>query len=183
MATRSGAGRLTASSLHRELRAAFDEYDGKATTILGEARAAFGGEPDFLDTLIDLAADETWEVSSGATWLLRQHLEEGGQFTAAQTAQLVIAMTGLAHWSALLHFCQSVRQLELDGGQAQEIADWLALLHDHKRPFVRAWALDAVVSLGRRFEALRPIARGALAKAGSDTAASVRARARNLDVP
>ena len=180
MAEHAGTGRLTGTTLHDALRAALAEFDGKATSLLGEAQAAFAGRQDYLETLIALAGNEAWQVASGSTWLLRRHLHDGGRLTPGQTAAFMQALGSLSHWSAVLHACQSVRHLRLEPPQAAEIAGWLAPLQDHQRPFVRAWALDGLMALAGDFEALVPQAGIALAKAQADTAASVRARARNL---
>lgn len=162
------------------MRLRLAEFDGKATTLLGEARAAFGSEDGYIDALIVLAGDQDWPVSAGATWLLKYDLERGATLSEAATAKLIATLGDLRHWSALLHLCQSVRHLRPDETQASVMARWLAPLCAHERPFVRAWALDAVVSLGDRFEPLAPQAQAALAAAGEDRAASVRARARKL---
>jgi len=89
-------------------------------------------------------------------------------------------MPDLTDWAAVLHLCQSVQYLTVSEENALALAQWLALMLAHQRPFVRAWALDAMGRLAaqdRRFEEQFAEALGA---AQQDPAASVRARARNL---
>lgn len=149
-------------------------------TLLSEAQAAFSSEPDYPQWLADFAGDEDWRVSSGSTWLLLDHLKQGNGLAATPLQKLLDSLDDLSHWSAQLHVCQSIRHLHLDAVQASRFADWLETMLEHKRPFIRAWALDGMVSLGRKFEPLSGRAVAALDAAEKDEAASVRARARNL---
>lgn len=114
-------------------------------TVLSEARAAFASEADYPQWLAELAGDVDWRVSSGSTWLLLDHLKQGKSLSAAPLQKLVDSLDDLSHWSAQLHVCQSIRHLELGAAEASHLADWLATMLKHKRPFIRAWALDAMV--------------------------------------
>ena len=67
------------------LRDALTAFDGKATTILGEAEARFARQPGYLQALIDLAGDGDARVSSGATWLIKARLDAGGRLGGAET--------------------------------------------------------------------------------------------------
>lgn len=149
-------------------------------TVLSEAQAAFACEAAYPQWLAELAGDVDWRVSSGSTWLLLDHLKQGNGLSAAPIQKLVGSLDDLSHWSAKLHVCQSIRHLHLDAVQASRFADWLETMLEHKRPFIRAWALDGMVSLGTRFDSLSGRAAAALDAADKDEAASVRARARNL---
>ena len=63
----------------QELRDHISAFDGRALTILGEAEARFRDRPDYLESLVALAGDDSEAVSSGATWLIKAHLESGGK--------------------------------------------------------------------------------------------------------
>lgn len=166
-----------------ELKHAISGFDGKATTLLGEAEARFGHQPGYLDKLIALMGEPEGMIQSAATWLLRSALESGRTLEAQQISGLVGACRGLTEWSAQLHVCQLVPKLELDPPQAQALADWLTPLLAHERPFLRAWALDAFCQMARYLPPLAGRARAALAAAHDDRSASVRARARNITPP
>ncbi|MDJ0979791.1 MAG: hypothetical protein QNI87_14800 [Erythrobacter sp.] len=174
--------------LSEGLRTMLGAFDGRAMSLLGEAEAAFGGEPGYVDTLVALVpGSQTCEagpfVGSGATWLLKSFLEKGGALSAEQTGALISALPQKAdgaHWSTALHLCQSIRYLDLTVTQGSSIRGWLKPLLTHNRPFVRAWSLDALAHLAKRHEEHRADFAESLRIAGEDPAASVRARARKL---
>ncbi len=159
---------------------ALKDFDGKAMTILSEARAALGGRRSFVSDLVRLAAHEEANVSVGATWLIKDHLENGGRLTPARTKTLVGRLDAISSWQAELHVCQSVQYLEPSPEQARACADWLTPLLRSERPFLRAWSMDALQHLAQRNNDLAARAEAALNEADDDPAASVRARARNL---
>lgn len=138
------------------------------------------GEPGYLDALIALSSESDSHVSSGATWLLKSALEQCATLSADQTAALCEALPELSGWQAQLHICQSLRLLSIGPTGAGEVAHWLEPLLAHDRPFLRAWALDALGSLAGDHPQYRARFAKALSDAAQDDAASVRARARNL---
>jgi len=162
------------------LRQKIGEFDGKATTLLGEAEAAFSEDEGYLDTLIALLSERQDHLASGASWLIKSAIERGDDITEDQVISLVGRLSDVEDWSAQLHLCQVLRRLTVPCQVAGDLADWLMGLLDHERPFVRAWSLDALgavalvhMTYAQRFNA-------ALDLAKQDEAASVRARARNL---
>lgn len=168
------------SSSRAKLRDRLAAYDGRATTLLTEAAAAFGRHPGYLDDLIALANDAEQFVSDGSTWLIKHHLEAGQTLSAAQTTALLAQAERLTGWTAMLHLCQSVRDLTIAEADADALARWLRPLLEHQRPFLRAWSLDALCAVAEQWPRFATDARDALARASDDRAASVRARARNL---
>ena len=165
------------------LEAALKSYDGKATGILSEIRASFGGRPAFLAELVRLAAHDDAPVSDGATWLIKNLLEDGVRLTRSQTEDLVGRLKAMSSWQAQLHICQSVRYLEASAPLADACADWLTPLLQSDRPFLRAWSMDALHHLAVRSANLAGRAEAALDAAEQDPAASVRARARRWRTP
>lgn len=159
------------------LRDALARFDGKAVSLLGEAEARFGSRPGYRDALVTLAFDRDAAVSGGATWLLKAALEQGA---AVDTPRLVAGLGKESGWAASLHLCQSVRFLDVE--DAEPVVTWLRPLLSHKRPFLRAWALDAMVHVAKAAPDHAQEAEAALEQAGRDAAASVRARARNLSL-
>ena len=162
------------------LTARLAEFDGKAMTILGEIEAQLGGEPQFLRLCAALCNHDDANVSAGASWLLKSALDNGGVLGAEVVAEMLEHLPGEHSWGAQLHVCQLIGRLALSDGQAHVLAAWLGPLLAHKRPFIRAWSLDALVMLSRSHADLADSANRALAAAEDDLAASVRARARNL---
>ena len=128
-------------------------------------------------------------MGSGATWLLKSYFEQAGALSAEQTQTLIAALPSGddAHWSTQLHLCQSMRYLDLSGNGvsgpvASSLWAWVEPLLTHKRPFLRAWSLDALAHLAREHKAYQADFEQALQRASKDEAASVRARARDPEL-
>ena len=166
--------------LSQFLRSMLSEYDGKATTYLGEAEAALSGEDGYLDALVSLRGEEEGHIAGGASWLLKSALEKGRALSEGQIEALAARLPEITGWAAQLHICQSVRLLTVSADSAKRLADWLAGLLNHQRPFLRAWSLDALGVLAEAHSEHGQAFNAALALAHEDEAASVRARARNL---
>lgn len=155
------------------------EFDGKAVSILSEARARFGARASFLSELVDLASSQTEHVGDGATWLIKNCLENGERLTPKATLALFSSLNEVAAWQAQLHLCQSFAHFKIPEAAAANAADWLDGLLQHKRPFLRAWSMDAYQHLAIQHLSLVARADVALAEAERDQAASVKARARH----
>ena len=164
------------SSLRRDLSA----FEGRNLTVLGEIAVRYQGCTDYLDGLVTLADDADGKVSSGSTWLLKAHLEAGGDLTRKQSGRLISCFANVDDWTSTLHLCQSVRYLVPNSQEAEHIVRSLRPLLAHDRPFLRAWSLDALCHVSSLHSAFADMAKDALDAAARDPAASVRARARNL---
>ena len=169
-----------AGTVIERLCARLADYDGRATTVLGEAEAKLSDETGYCEALIALAAEPFGHVSDGATWLLKSALEFGRTLSGKQIDALCGRLPKVDGWAAQLHLCQSVRFLTLSRRNANDLSEWLEPLRSHPRPFLRAWSLDALAHLADQHCDHLAGFRQALAEAESDEAASVRARARNL---
>jgi len=163
-----------------DLRTRLLEFDGVAVSILSEAQAVWRDREGFLDALVDLSFDPSGHLSDGATWILKAELEDGTELTPDRTEKLVSSLDSLTSWQSVLHICQMIERVSLSEPQAGRVIRWAQTHTGHKRPFVRAWSLHAIVVLGRAFPNYRQDAEAALAKGEADKAASVRARARRL---
>ncbi len=163
----------------RSLEEALKGFDGKATSMLSEIRAAFGDRAAFPSDLVQLAVHGAPQVSDGATWLIKDLLDDGVRLTRSQTEDLVGHLGAISSWQAQLHICQSVRHLETSAELTDACAAWLTPLLNCDRPFLRAWSMDALQHLASRNKDLDGRATAALGAAAEDPAASVRARARN----
>ncbi len=162
----------------KTLEDALASFDGKATTILTEIRAAFGDSRSFVSDLVRLAAHDEAHVRDGATWLIKALLDDGIRLTPSQTDDLIGRLSDAPSWQSQLHLSQSIRHLEIPEHLAEGCADWLTPLLHNDRPFLRAWSMDALQHLVRSDPNLAGRAETALSVAEQDPAASVRARAR-----
>ncbi len=163
-----------------DLRAELLEFDGIAVSILSEARARHRDDEGFLDGLVALFADENSTVADGATWILKAELEDGTVLPRVATEALITSLDTLSSWPSVLHVFQIVDRLDLNMDQAGRVILRAKTFTGHKRPFLRAWSMHAVVVLGRRFPEFSQDAEAALTCGEADAAASVRARARRL---
>ena len=157
---------------------ALKAYNGKRTDTLAEIRAAFSNGQGVLSDLISLVSHEEAPIADGATWLIKDCLEDGIRLTKSQTQDLAGQLCGISSWQAQLHICQAVRHFEMPPHLADSSADWLTGLLKSDRPFLRAWSMDALQHLALRNTTLTGRADAALAAAEQDSSASVRARAR-----
>lgn len=164
------------SDLEQHLQA----FDGVAVSILSEARFACRDAPGYVDELMRLCLDPRPHIAEGATWILKAEADDGAQFEPEAIEHLVSALDALASWQAELHICQSAEALMFTPNQARVFFDWAASREDHRRPFLRAWSLHAMVTTALRFDGFRSASETALSSADRDEAASVRARARAL---
>ncbi|MGI9354281.1 MAG: hypothetical protein ACR2PF_03855 [Rhizobiaceae bacterium] len=94
---------------------------------------------------------------------------------------LANGLSDIPSWQAKLMICQSVEAFDLTAEQAKKFFHWAISLTDHSRPFLRAWSLHVIVIVGMKFHEFRNTSEAVLSTAASDAAASVRARARNLE--
>lgn len=169
-----------AVSLTTDLRERLSRYDGRATSLLGEAEAAFADRSGYLDALITLSREPTGHIADGATWLLKSALETGRELSQAQTEALCDALEDVHSWPAQLHLCQTVRYWQVSSPGAAVLAAWLVPLLAHERPFLRAWSVDALAHIAAAYPEYERRFRKALTTAEQDEAASVRARAGKL---
>lgn len=159
-----------------DLRAALLRYDGKDTSTLSSLNRDLRDLPDFVDRLAALADDPIGTVAAGATWLMRAELADGARLSASGTAELVGRLDAVTDWQARLHICQSIPNLDLPDEAREACASWLRSQLDSPRPFLRAWAGDALCNL----LGPGPETSDVLDRLAGDPAASVRARARRI---
>ncbi len=167
---------LSAAALLNRLQA----FDGRAVSILGEVEADYRDEAEYLDAMIALAAHDQEVVSSGATWLIKAALERGTALSAAQSEALWDEIPAIRYWQAQLHICQSAAYLTFSADGAATMDRWLTPLLHHDRPFLRAWSVDARCRIAVQHPEYGHAAREAARAAANDSAASVRARVRQL---
>lgn len=163
-----------------DLLSRLETYDGRAVSILSEAQMANRNAPGFPGELVRLCREPHGHIADGASWILKAELETGTRLSDRDTRDLLAGLGAAPSWQTQLHLCQSVEHLDLSPAQARCVFDWARGLQRHQRPFLRAWGLNACVMMGLRFAELHEAALTALCDGETDTAASVKARARAL---
>ena len=163
-----------------ELLQALRAFDGKAISVLSEARARFGEDANFLGELASLIDSREGSVAAGATWLIKNCAEGGVVPGPPEIAAIVDRLDAVPAWQPTLHLCQSAAFFAFTPDQARRFAEWAARFLDHERPFLRAWAMNALQHAAGQAPDLAQLAETALIRAENDGSASVRARARKV---
>jgi hypothetical protein len=163
-----------------EMKNRLSAFDGNAVTLLSEVRATERNQPDFIDDLLFCCFDDVPNISMGATWILKAELTDGLVLSDRQRNALIDKLSNRLPWQSCLHISQSVDFLDVNEKQAVDLFSWAKGFNTHSRPFVRAWCLHVQVSLAARYPVFQTDANITLERASRDPAASVRARARNL---
>jgi hypothetical protein len=156
------------------------EFDGPSITILGEIETELSNQAGYFDAVIALVDHADANVGAGATWLIKSALEAGEQLSEQQCRAFFGRAPSTKGWAGQLHVCQAIQFLEVPADLAPELLAWLKPLSESSRPFVRAWSVDALDQLAWQHPQFSTEARAALDAAEADSAASVRARARQI---
>ncbi|MEM8817430.1 MAG: hypothetical protein AAFX56_05170 [Pseudomonadota bacterium] len=113
-----------------------------------------------------------------ATWLLKYHLEQGGQLGLRSIDEIYRLVDSLEHWEAKLHILQSIPYMPIPSKRREQVESFIrdCLTDDNK--LVRAWAYGGFYELASSYADYQAEAAGLFAKALRDEAASVKARVR-----
>jgi len=163
-----------------ELRAALARFDGRDTAPLERLLDSQAPTPTHLRTLVGWVDADERSVSSGASWLLRKHLEGGARLTPAATTRLAEHLSAISDSWARLHICQSMALLDVPAEVVDAFAEFLRTGTKSQHTFERAWAYDGFARLARRHAHLAAESSVLLQRGAADPAASVRARLRRL---
>jgi len=164
-----------------QLRNALLDFDGRATTILGEAEAKLRHAPDYVDALIAMIPSDEAHVSAGATWLLKSAFEAKLELSVEQMQAYCELVPRVTKWAAQLHTCQSIQFFTVPVDAQPALIAWLKPLLQSERPFLRAWSLDALAHIAAGNADDVDMLQRWLAAGLADDAASVRARARQIE--
>jgi len=159
---------------------AVSEFDGKHVGPLGDVTAKTPWSANILDHLINLCTADSENTQIAGSWMLKTYLDQGASLSVNQSRSIVDNLADLTSWQAQLHLAQSFSKINVPHYCANEVVSTLQTWFRSDHKFLRAWACDALWRLGQQHEDLRQTAIETLLEAETDTAASVRARARNL---
>lgn len=158
------------------------DYDGRSVDVLERIRDTGRPSTSDIDDAIALGCGPDRTVAAGATWLLRAWTESGHvPWSPRQWRALIGGLEHVTDPWASLHLAQTVGSMEVPARHAEALADFFERRLDSERPFLRAWAMDALVRIARKDPSVREAAGRAFRAGFEDPAASVRARARRLD--
>ncbi len=161
-------------SLEQAIRA----WDGKSADDIEAVYLRHEGQSDLVASLLELSSNP--ELETGATWLLKRHLERGGRLDAGAIADLFALAPGLQTWEARLHLLQGLLYLRIPESEQPRLEAFVRKCLADPNKFVRAWAYNGFYELARQYPQYRNEAAKLFEMAMRDEAASVKARVRNL---
>ncbi len=159
------------------------EFDGTRTEPLQRAVDDGVPGPEAWARLAGLFVSDDLLESQAASWVVKGWLEKGHPIPAEAVEILEGHLDRIADAWTRQHLCQSLRHLGLADAPATSIDRWVGAIEAWRkepRPFLRAWATDALYRLAEAHPELKERAATALREAFEDPAASVRARARRI---
>ncbi|MEO9877417.1 MAG: hypothetical protein ABJM26_17340 [Anderseniella sp.] len=154
------------------------QWDRKSKDFVSNVFDRHHNQPDFLTDLAGMLDDT--HLQSGATWLLKHHLDQNGEpFDTHLVTAIYRNTCALVHWDAKLHVLQCIAQMPIPDSEMRIVEVFVrrCLIDDAK--FVRAWAYSGFCELARRFPQFQAEATHVLNEAlTNETAGSVLSRVR-----
>ncbi len=151
-------------------------WDGKSADEIRAIYETYQGHKDFVSHSVKLLKQTKYQT--GATWLLKRHLEQGRVLDAQAIKSIYNALSGLEHWQARLHVLQCVPRMPIPQSSRLRVEKFLrtCLIDDVK--FVRAWAYFGFYELALQYPQHQKEAMQILELGLRDEPASVQARIR-----
>lgn len=154
-------------------------FDGKDVTPLCALVDDVDPAGDDLAELCDLARRP--ELTDAATWVVKNAAERHDlRFGARDSARLLALLDRVTSWGATLHVLQLVRRATITKARKDGVQRAVLEATEHARPFVRAWAYDALAHLADAHAELRRQAVALFDHAAEHDTAAIRARIRDL---
>lgn len=153
-------------------------FDGKSVAVLEAIKAGTEAGPDLFDLLVVATGDEDKQMQTGAAWLLRAYLQDGGELSPEQVGSLAANLLDMHDGFGRLHICQAMDHITVPEEQAEAFADFFRSSQATKNTFLLAWAPHGFFRLALQHERYLDEARSMVESALTHSAPSVRARAR-----
>ena len=160
------------------IKAVLRDYDGKDIGLLEELASSTSPDTEKVSLLIDFLHKSEQE-SQAASWTLKRWWENGWQFSAQESKQLIDVLLQAQDWQLRLHLLQLLSGLAIAKSQHRELYYHLRYNLEDKNKFVRAWNYNglAVVAKQYRDEVIQ-----LFELALKDEAPSVKARIRSVNI-
>ena len=150
------------------------------STSVGDLQAVYARhkvDSEFLDHALEATGNP--HAEGAATWLIKCHLEHGIVPGAEQQIRILELLQEPRDWQVHLHVLQCLPFLQIPQSLSQAMFDTLQKLIGDRNKFVRAWAYNGLLVLGRQHNKFLEPAMNQLESALAHEAPSVRARIRN----
>lgn len=167
-------------SHRRELELALKNFDGSNLNPLKVALPENVESSEMLEILLDRMESGSDTERIGASWILFNRVSLRPWIGAQEQAKALGTLSKDAPWQALLHVLQLLPTLPLSRRDCQVMFPVVVELTRHSRPFVRAWAHNAVYVVANLEPGLRAQAERVLLQGSRRDSASVRARLRSV---
>lgn len=153
-------------------------WNGKSSDAIEAIYSQYANSKAFISNIIALSISE--ETQTGATWLLKRHLENGIKLNDKETALLFNHLPSLQHWEPRLHVLQSLPYLIIGKNEKLLVEMFLRNCLSDKNKFLRAWAYNGFYEISVQYPEYRKDTQEFFNMAMRDEAASVKARIRNI---
>lgn len=115
-----------------------------------------------------------------ASWLLKNHVDNGHVLTHSQQEIVLAAMPQAAHWLTRLHYLQLLPAMRVTAVHKESIYRFLLDGIQGRNKFVRAWSYSGLLVLAQQHLQYQDEAQAFARMALRDEAPSVKARLRNF---
>ena len=137
-------------------------------------------EENFIDDLIEISFSNE-DIRQYATWLIKNHGNQGGIFTIKQSRRIVELLPLLEFWLDKLHVLQTLPFLNLHHDDLDTIEEYVGEHLNYSQNFIRTSAYHGLYVLTNYKTELKEDVLVIFKEAiESDAAASVKARLRKL---
>lgn len=157
-------------------------FDGKDLGPLRRLASELPAEPETVSRLLELLPTSEDSIELGATWLVKNLLEQGDEPLPAARARRLVhrLMDCRLDWSRL-HLLQALPRTRLGEATGRQLEPTLwQWLEEIDHGFTRAWIYDGLVRVAGRTDSRRPELLQAFAAAYDHERPAVRARLRHL---
>lgn len=161
-----------------KLQQEIENWDGKSVEALQAIFDCHGLEEGFGAALVPLLKQP--DLQRGASWLLKQYLEEAGVLSSTEVKRVFQSLADLIEWETQLHLLQSLPYLTIGKRHVKQVETFLRRCLASKNKFVRAWSYNGFYELSLQHPQFQAEVDQLLEQALKDEAASVKARVRNI---
>ncbi|WP_419904487.1 hypothetical protein [Kiloniella sp.] len=153
-------------------------WDGKSVKDISKIYDQFSAQNEFTENIIKALTDTN--LQSGATWLLKRYMSEGGTLHPNLIVLIYKYLPLLDHWESKLHILQSMEYMPIPTNQKKVTLRFLRASLKDQNKLVRAWAYNGFHLFAHQFHEYKEERDKLFSKAINNEAASVKARIRNI---
>ncbi|WP_422370124.1 hypothetical protein [Hoeflea sp.] len=123
-------------------------WNGKSARDIRAIYARHKERTDIAHDLVACCAQD--DLETGATWLLKHHLEASSStLNSALSDRLIRLGTGFGSWEARLHLLQVLDRLEIPETAIGALTRFVDAALEDRKTLVRAWAYHGLQHLAR----------------------------------